>query len=224
MDIWESARPYYQKFARKICFPSLRVVCLSVWLFRGICWLYWLIYSVLGPIIGGYLSDPETLLAGLIKRFPFLKRVPFAVPLVVCGILCFLCRICNCVLCVGSIMTYLWVDETLPEEDLVKKEEEKKDVEWCISVWDVDTEYWLWCHVKGLGSNCFCLSLWYHDWMSIQVVAIEGVIQGTYDTVLPVWLASEESVGGFDLDKKDLGWVLSFVSPMQMATCMRYEL
>ena len=53
----------------------------------------------------------------------------------------------------------------------------------------------------------------------ISYIAFEGVVQGTYDTVLPVWLASDDAVGGFALDKKDLGWVLSFVSPMQMATC-----
>lgn len=34
-----------------------------------------------------------------------------------------------------------------------------------------------------------------------------------------MWLASDRSVGGFSLDKKDLAWVVSFVSPMQMATC-----
>lgn len=50
-------------------------------------------------------------------------------------------------------------------------------------------------------------------------VAIEGLIQGTYDTLLPVWLAAARSVGGFDMDKKVLGWVVSFVCPMQMATC-----
>ena len=37
--------------------------------------------------------------------------------------------------------------------------------------------------------------------------------------MLPVWLASDRAVGGFSLDKKDLAWVVSFVSPMQMATC-----
>lgn len=55
-------------------------------------------------------------------------------------------------------------------------------------------------------------------------VAIEGLIQGTYDTLLPVWLAAARSVGGFDMDKKVLGWVVSFVCPMQMATCRIVEL
>ena len=48
-------------------------------------------------------------------------------------------------------------------------------------------------------------------------LAFEGLIQTTYDTLLPVWLAADKSVGGFSMDKKDLAWVVSFVSPMQMA-------
>ena len=49
--------------------------------------------SALGPIVGGYLSDPEKLLSSLIDRFPILKKAPFAIPLAVCGLLCFLCMI-----------------------------------------------------------------------------------------------------------------------------------
>lgn len=52
-------------------------------------------------------------------------------------------------------------------------------------------------------------------------LALEGLTQTTYDTVLPVWLAADRSVGGFSMDKKDLAWVVSFVCPMQMATCPR---
>ena len=64
-----------------------------------------------------------------------------------------------------------------------------------------------------------CVCLYGNSHLVISCIAFEGVVQGTYDTVLPVWLASGDGVGGFALDKKDLGWVLSFVSPMQMATC-----
>ena len=64
-----------------------------------------------------------------------------------------------------------------------------------------------------------CVCLYGNSHLVISCIAFEGVVQGTYDTVLPVWLASDDAVGGFALDKKDLGWVLSFVSPMQMATC-----
>lgn len=64
-----------------------------------------------------------------------------------------------------------------------------------------------------------CVCLYGNNHLFISYIAFEGVVQGTYDTVLPVWLASDDAVGGFALDKKDLGWVLSFVSPMQMATC-----
>ena len=55
--------------------------------------------------------------------------------------------------------------------------------------------------------------------MIVLFIAVEGLIQTTYDTVLPVWLAAEKSVGGFSFDKKDLAWIVSFVCPMQMATC-----
>lgn len=47
--------------------------------------------STLGPIIGGYLSDPEDLLSGLIKVFPYLKKVPFSIPLCISGLLSVLC-------------------------------------------------------------------------------------------------------------------------------------
>lgn len=64
-----------------------------------------------------------------------------------------------------------------------------------------------------------CVSIYGMILSHFLSIAIEGLIQATYDTVLPIWLASEDSVGGFELNKKDLGWVLSFVSPMQMGTC-----
>ena len=89
MVIWVFARLFYLKFAQRTCFQLQLVVCLLVWLFRGI--LCNLLYSVLGPIVGGYLSDPDDLFKGLIKYFPYLKRVPFSIPLIICGILCLLC-------------------------------------------------------------------------------------------------------------------------------------
>lgn len=55
--------------------------------------------------------------------------------------------------------------------------------------------------------------------LTLLYLAVEGLIQTTYDTVLPVWLAAEKAVGGFSFDKKDLAWIVSFVCPMQMATC-----
>lgn len=64
-----------------------------------------------------------------------------------------------------------------------------------------------------------CVSLYGMFFSLFIYIAVEGLIQATYDTVLPVWLASEDAVGGFELNKKDLGWVVSFVSPMQMGTC-----
>ena len=58
------------------------------------------------------------------------------------------------------------------------------------------------------------------SFMIMLFVAVEGLIQTTYDTLLPVWLAAEKSAGGFSFDKKDLAWIVSFVCPMQMATCI----
>lgn len=89
--------------------------------------VYLFYYSVLGPIVGGYLSDPETLLSGLIKRWPFLERVPFAIPLLICGLLSIICIDDHAISCLGALMTYLWVDETLPEEDIKKLKESKKE-------------------------------------------------------------------------------------------------
>ena len=71
--------------------------------------------SLLGPILGGYLSDPEILFHGLVERIPYLKKVPFAIPLSICGFLCFLC----------ALFVILWVDESLPLEK--RQEQEKLD-------------------------------------------------------------------------------------------------
>lgn len=46
---------------------------------------------MVGPIVGGFLSNPEKLLAGLIKRIPYLKKVPFAIPLSVGGLISLIC-------------------------------------------------------------------------------------------------------------------------------------
>ena len=113
-------------------------------------------------------------------------------------------------------MTYLWIDETLPEEDIMKNKQKKESTS---SDPSENTGYFTmlrnWLVVVTV-------SLYGRFTECVSRIALEGVIQGTYDTVLPIWLASDESVGGFELNKKDLGWVLSFVSPMQMATCKVY--
>ena len=71
--------------------------------------------SLLGPILGGYLSDPDILFHSLVERIPYLKKVPFAIPLSICGFLCFLC----------ALFVILWVDESLPLEK--RQEQEKLD-------------------------------------------------------------------------------------------------
>ena len=70
---------------------------------------------MLGPILGGYLSDPDILFHNLVKRIPYLEKVPFAIPLSICGFLCFLC----------ALFVILWVDESLPLEK--RQEQEKLD-------------------------------------------------------------------------------------------------
>lgn len=63
----------------------------------------------------------------MIKRWPFLERVPFAIPLLICGLLSIICSGDHPISCLGALMTYLWVDETLPEEDIKKLKESKKE-------------------------------------------------------------------------------------------------
>ena len=75
-------------------------------------------FSLLGPIIGGYLSDPEELLHGLIYRIPYLKLVPFAIPLACSGLLCFVC----------SLLILLFIDETLPLEERQKQQKMNEEM------------------------------------------------------------------------------------------------
>lgn len=75
-------------------------------------------FSLLGPIFGGYLSDPENLLHGLIEKIPYLKKVPFSVPLACCGLLCIICL----------LMVLVWVYETLPLEERQKQEALNQDM------------------------------------------------------------------------------------------------
>lgn len=63
----------------------------------------------------------------MIERWPFLERVPFAIPLLICGLLSIICSDDHQSSFVGALMTYLWVDETLPEEDIKKLKEIKKE-------------------------------------------------------------------------------------------------
>ena len=69
----------------EVCSPDMLPIT------TGLIFLSMALASTAGPIVGGYLSDPEELLAHIIDRLPYLKRVPFAIPLCLCGFGSFVC-------------------------------------------------------------------------------------------------------------------------------------
>ena len=69
----------------EVCSPDMLPIT------TGLIFVSMALASTAGPILGGYLSDPEELLAPLIERIPYLSKVPFAIPLCLCGLGCFLC-------------------------------------------------------------------------------------------------------------------------------------
>lgn len=70
----------------EVCSPDMLPVT------TGLIFLSMALASTAGPIVGGFLSDPEKLLAPIIDHVPYLKRVPFAIPLGLSGFGSFLCR------------------------------------------------------------------------------------------------------------------------------------
>ena len=69
----------------EVCSPDMLPIT------TGLIFVSMALASTAGPILGGYLSDPEELLVPLIERIPYLSKVPFAIPLCLCGLGCFLC-------------------------------------------------------------------------------------------------------------------------------------
>lgn len=70
----------------EVCSPDMLPIT------TGLIFISMALASTAGPIVGGYLSDPEELLAPIIDRIPYLKRVPFAIPLCLSGFGSFVCR------------------------------------------------------------------------------------------------------------------------------------
>ncbi|CBK23903.2 uncharacterized protein [Blastocystis hominis] len=91
----------------EVCSPDMLPIT------TGLIFLSMALASTAGPIVGGYLSDPEELLAPIIDRLPYLKRVPFAIPLCLCGFGSFVC----------CLLILRWVDETFPKEERERKKE-----------------------------------------------------------------------------------------------------
>lgn len=75
-----------------------------------------LIYRIVGPLVGGFLSKPEENLPDLVKLMPWLRKVRYWIPCFVGSVLCLF----------TAIFTVFAAPETLSREMAKKEKEEKK--------------------------------------------------------------------------------------------------
>lgn len=75
-----------------------------------------LLCSIVGPLVGGFLSKPEENFPSLVRMMPWLRKVRYWIPCFVGGVLCLF----------TAIFTAFAAPETLPREAAKKAKEEKK--------------------------------------------------------------------------------------------------
>lgn len=51
--------------------------------------------------------------------------------------------------------------------------------------------------------------------VTVILYSIEALLQCSFDSLLSLWLSSSKKVGGFGLSIEQIGWLLSFICPMQ---------
>ncbi|KAK8817276.1 zinc induced facilitator-like 2 protein [Blastocystis sp. ATCC 50177/Nand II] len=167
----------------------------------------------LGPIIGGYLSDPEVV-KPIVKLFPFLSATPYMVPFTVCGLFFLV-----------LLILFLFVsEETMSQEEIDRMESTKRDMDDKLSALLLRSSEASFSSSEQLillfNRHANYSSVFKNKDLILSVIAY-GVCafnQVSLDTIYPLTLMNNRAYGGFEMNAVEESWVATFGIVTQLAT------
>mmetsp|Transcript_14742 Transcript_14742/g.43609 ORF Transcript_14742/g.43609 Transcript_14742/m.43609 type:complete len:427 (-) Transcript_14742:1235-2515(-) len=142
---------------------------------------------VIGPALGGYLSNAATKYSSL--DVSVVRAYPYALPMVVVAVIC----------AVAAILGWLFLTETLDRSQLRRRESKEEKAEASAGATGDGPRWKAWLPRLLRDSNRFTIVLLYAV-MSVQAIG--------FDEMYNVWLAVPREAGGMGFSTDDIGSTL----------------
>ncbi|RCV37530.1 hypothetical protein SETIT_8G070700v2 [Setaria italica] len=175
-------------YAVEVCRPEHHAFALSL------VSTSWAMGLVIGPAIGGYLSQPTEKYPMFFPANSFFGRFPYFLPCLCISVFCFV-----------ILLSSIWLPETLHKHKPVEKKDQENQC--IIEHLAADSEEFVEQNTSS-ATNKSLLKNW-PLMSSIILYCIACFDDMAYSEIFPLWAESDRSYGGLSLSSEDVGQVLT---------------